>query len=108
MQKVQEEMNREEFKEEINKQIFILEQGLEGRLGIRLLMTYQCLKCKTIIDDPFDMLEHTKRCKGKQKCPRCSRDLEYSEQLAKAAKKGERDAGNNIILDGWYCPVCDY
>jgi len=101
-------MNREEFKEELKKQLFRLEQGLEGRLGIRLLITYQCLKCKRIIDDPFDMLEHTKRCKGKQICSRCGRTLAYSKELEESAIKGERDAGNNKILDGWYCPVCDY
>jgi hypothetical protein len=62
---MQEKMNQEEFKEEMKKKLFKLEQGMEGRLGIRILITYQCLKCSRIIDEPFDMLEHTKNCKGK-------------------------------------------
>lgn len=42
-----------------------------------------------------------------KKC-RCGRYLKYSEELQKDAEKGQRDAGNCIILDGWYCPVCHY
>ena len=42
------------------------------------------------------------------KCSHCKRKLEYSKELQEAANQGARDAGNCIIPDGWYCPVCDY
>ena len=41
-------------------------------------------------------------------CIPCGRELKFSKELQKAADKGEKDAGNCFILDGWYCPVCDY
>ena len=41
-------------------------------------------------------------------CIHCKRKLVYSKELQKSAEIGERDAGNCIIPDGWYCPVCDY
>jgi hypothetical protein len=43
-----------------------------------------------------------------EKCVHCGRKLVYSEELQKSADRGERDVGNCIIIDGWYCPVCDY
>jgi len=42
-----------------------------------------------------------------KKC-KCGRELVFSKELQDSADKGERDAGNNVILDGWYCLVCDY
>jgi len=41
------------------------------------------------------------------KC-KCGRELVYSQELQDSADRGERDAGNCVIPDGWYCPVCDY
>ena len=45
--------------------------------------------------------------KDNKKC-RCGRRLVFSKELQKAADEGRRDAGNCVIPDGWYCPVCDY
>jgi len=36
------------------------------------------------------------------------KNMVFSKELQKSADNNKRDAGNNIILDGWYCPVCDY
>jgi len=44
----------------------------------------------------------------KKKCPHCGRDYVWSSELQKASEQGMKDAGNCVIPDGWYCPVCDY
>jgi hypothetical protein len=46
--------------------------------------------------------------KMKEKCVHCQRELVFSKDLQEMANKGMRDAGNCVIPDGWYCPVCDY
>lgn len=48
------------------------------------------------------------KMKQTDKCLHCGRTLMFSEELQRDADLGKRDAGNCIIPDGWYCPVCDY
>ena len=41
---------------------------------------------------------------NKEICGICGIEKKYNPHL----EIGSKDAGNNLILDKWYCPVCDY
>lgn len=44
--------------EELNKKMYEITAPLERHLGVKLLYTFQCIRCGVILDSPLKMIEH--------------------------------------------------